>query len=226
MLVAVSRETDGKWLTACDCGGSSVVRAGNLTSGNSESCGCRRRSERRPEADRFWALVEKGDGCWTWKGAADGYGYGCFQTKRKVEKAHRVSYRLATGQPAGDLDVCHKCDNPPCVRPDHLFLGTAGDNVRDMVAKGRHFMVTKPELRARGERHGAAKITAADAAAIRGSSEPAAVLAAKYGVTRDNVNKIRKGLTWSDGFSNRAQKEQAETAALTAAMTYSAKVAR
>lgn len=91
-------------------------------------------------ADRFWLRVEKSDGCWEWKGARNGKRYGHLRRPRGgMVKAHRFSWELHNGRtvPAG-IKVCHACDNPPCVRPDHLFLGTQLQNVADMLAKGRY----------------------------------------------------------------------------------------
>jgi hypothetical protein len=90
------------------------------------------------DQERFWSRVNKTDGCWLWIGrAADGYGH--ITIAGGVRKAHRVSWTLANGGifPARHLFVCHKCDNPMCVRPDHLFLGTVQDNVKDMIQKQR-----------------------------------------------------------------------------------------
>ena len=91
----------------------------------------------------FWAKVKKGDGCWEWQGATDARptrrpGYGLVTVNGRRAKAHRVAWELANGReiPPGLL-ACHRCDNPPCVRPDHLFVGTMSDNIRDSVAKGR-----------------------------------------------------------------------------------------
>jgi hypothetical protein len=96
----------------------------------------------RPE-DRFWSKVERSQGCWLWTGGANEHGYGRFQIGRSrdeasVELAHRYSWRLATALdiPPG-LCVLHLCDNPPCVNPDHLVLGTQAANVFDMVQKNR-----------------------------------------------------------------------------------------
>jgi hypothetical protein len=86
-------------------------------------------------AERFWAFVERrpNDECWAWNGAkCDRQGRGAFQGTT----APRISYMLAFGDP-GALFVCHKCDNPRCVNPSHLFLGTQKDNVRDMISKNR-----------------------------------------------------------------------------------------
>lgn len=88
---------------------------------------------------RFWNMVEKSDGCWLWKGVRDRKGYGQIRFFGKITRAHRVSASLFQGRIIpSSLDVCHHCDNPPCVRPDHLFIGTRSDNMRDCQRKGRH----------------------------------------------------------------------------------------
>jgi hypothetical protein len=95
-----------------------------------------------PIAMRFWnkVAIAAPDDCWEWRGSRDHHGYGRIQRGRKgdgVVKAHRLSYELAHGPISSDLDVCHRCDNPPCVNPAHLFLGDATVNALDMVHKGR-----------------------------------------------------------------------------------------
>lgn len=89
-------------------------------------------------AERFWAKVVRSDGCWEWSGARGRpSAYGLVQMNRKLKKAHRVAYELAVGPIPPGFFVCHRCDNPPCCRPDHLFVGDASANQRDSFAKGR-----------------------------------------------------------------------------------------
>lgn len=98
----------------------------------------------RPIIDRFMSHVTKDDGtgCWLWNGSRNWAGYGLFlvgsrTTGRRHNGAHRVSHELFNGPIPEGMDVCHRCDNPPCVNPAHLFVGTRRDNVLDMVTKGR-----------------------------------------------------------------------------------------
>lgn len=93
------------------------------------------------ERSRFWSDVRKSDGCWLWTGTITSGSYGIFRRDDGTRvRAHRYSYELEYGVAPAALFVCHTCDTPLCVRPDHLFLGTALDNVRDKVAKGRHII--------------------------------------------------------------------------------------
>lgn len=89
--------------------------------------------------NRFWKQVTKTETCWIWAGHRNSEGYGFVRpdnTTRQIQ-AHRLAYALLRGVIPSGMCVCHHCDNPPCVRPDHLFLGTNKDNVRDAVQKGR-----------------------------------------------------------------------------------------
>jgi hypothetical protein len=101
--------------------------------------------EVRSAADRFWSKVEKSDECWKWTAGKHNAGYGVFWEKGRFYKAHRWSWERERGPIPDGLNLLHKCDNPACVRPDHLFLGTQKDNVNDMVSKGRHGIVTQRE---------------------------------------------------------------------------------
>lgn len=90
-----------------------------------------------PAERRFWAKTDRSGECWLWTGAKNPAGYGSFSMNGTNDMAHRTSWTLTYGPIPEGMFVCHHCDNPPCVRPDHLFLGTALDNMLDKVAKGR-----------------------------------------------------------------------------------------
>ncbi len=159
---------------------------------------------------RFWSKVDKGDGsgCWNWIGTLNHKGYGRFAIGRKEPFAHRISYRLHIGEP-GDLFVCHHCDNPRCVRPNHFFLGTNLDNLRDSIVKGRrrnvrgdaHYLRKYPEKRSYGEANGNSKLTADQVKEIRASYIPRKVscakLAKKFNVSTGLIHHILMRKTWA-----------------------------
>ncbi len=95
------------------------------------------RNSRTTTPEIFWRKVIKTDNCWLWNGPVDARGYGETMIKHKPKRAHRLAYEYTHGAIPPGLYVCHHCDNPLCVNPDHLFLGTAKDNTTDMVNKGR-----------------------------------------------------------------------------------------
>lgn len=98
-----------------------------------------------PEA-RFWAKVTKGEGCWEWQAHRNAKGYGVLgMASHRTRLAHRFSWEIHSGPVPDGLYVCHHCDNRACVRPDHLYVGTQRDNVRDCAARGRIGMWTKPD---------------------------------------------------------------------------------
>lgn len=139
---------------------------------------------------RFWSHVEKTESCWLWTGAVDRDGYGMltvYSDKRRVAKAHRLAFTLWHGRDPGPMFVCHSCDNPTCVRPDHLFLGTAADNSQDRVRKGRYM----PQ----------SKLTEQQVLEIRARYTPlvvtAKMLAAEFGVSKGLIYLILWRKIWT-----------------------------
>lgn len=140
--------------------------------------------------ERFLAKIgARSSDCWEWVGATQRGGYGEFSFGGRPVVATRWAYEHWIG-PIGSMDVLHRCDNPPCVNPSHLFLGTAGDNLADAKAKGR--------LRL-GEASPGSKLTAPQVAAIRAMPPERGVtrvLASRFGVTPQTIGKIRNGIIW------------------------------
>jgi hypothetical protein len=202
-----------------------------LLNGRGRFCGrtcywAHKRTVRRPLADRFWEKVDKHPGrwwngaeCWYWTGIPNPKGYGRISVHGRAGHdafAHRVAWELTYRLVPGGLWVLHHCDTPACVRPEHLFLGTAADNTADMMAKGRHVngvaplerrargerhgSRTKPESTPRGEKHTAAKLTDAQVCELRRRWSAGGIqqkaLAAEYSVSRGVVSEILSGKSW------------------------------
>jgi hypothetical protein len=168
----------------------------------------------RPLAERFWAMVVRSapGECWSWSGATHEAGYGVLGRGGRshgLARAHRVSWEIHHGPVPEGLWVLHKCDNPICTNPEHLFLGTAADNHADMRAKGR--MVPPPRLLGdrnprrirppKGELNGAAKLTDESVREIRRLYMPRVVtladLATRFGVSESVVGAVVRGVRWS-----------------------------
>jgi hypothetical protein len=147
---------------------------------------------------RFWNLVAKsrpGD-CWEWQSYKTCLGYGLFIVSRKRYYAHRVSYFLTRSEIPQEMCVLHRCDNPGCVNPDHLFLGTHKDNTQDMLAKGRR---PHHHYRKDGFRGHAKKLNIDKIREIRATFVPCGnirELAEKYGVSKSFIHRIIKGIAW------------------------------
>ena len=159
---------------------------------------------------RFWDKVDKNDDCWEWTASLNTAGYGIFwlPDPRRMHVAHRVSWMMANGQIPEGLCVCHKCDNRKCVRPDHLFLGTAADNNHDMIRKGRQVwpgapkgdlngVRLHPESLRRGDRNHNSKLNADAVREIRLSTEPASAIAERFGVCKSAITLVRRRKSWA-----------------------------
>ena len=148
----------------------------------------------KPLTVRFWQHVKKSTGCWEWQGVTRG-GYGRFKTRetgRRYVTASRLAWELTYRPIPSGMKVLHRCDNPPCCRPSHLFLGSQGDNVADCNSKGR-------ASNQRGIYNGNAKLTVKQVKALRAARSrgiPLKLLSDKYGVSSSHVSKIAHHQTW------------------------------
>lgn len=156
---------------------------------------------------RFWSKVNM-DGpvlrpdlgpCWIWTGAINNKGYGRFSPDSVTDLAHRFGYELQCGPLSADDDICHHCDNPPCVRGSHLFKGNAHLNALDMMAKGRNSVAVHPECILRGERTGQAKLRESQVIEIKARiarGEGCQRISEDYPVTRAAITLIKMGRNW------------------------------
>lgn len=136
--------------------------------------------------DRFWEKVNKNtqNGCWEWTASCYRTGYGKFGIGKLSKRAHRLSAEWA-GLVVDNLDVCHTCDNRKCVNPEHLFVGTRTDNMRDMAEKNRG--------------NGNSRVLSAeDVRSIRQSPKSCRSLGKEYGVGYQTIRLIKKNLTYKD----------------------------
>ncbi len=140
----------------------------------------------------FWSKVRQTDGCWEWTGTKDRDGYGTYgMTPGRTRKAHRLVWALTHGDLPTDMQVCHTCDNPSCVNPAHLFLGTCADNMRDKVIKGRANQVR--------EKNNHAKLTMEDAEQIRilrGRGMKLQEIAVQFGISIALVSNVANRKSW------------------------------
>lgn len=141
----------------------------------------------------FLDNVEKSSGCWLWTGCLDPRGYGQFSLLGIRQLAHRYSYQKFKGIIDCGMWVLHRCDNPACVNPDHLFLGTHEDNMADMVSKGR-------SLNQSGEKNHNARLDQNDVVAIRAeiaNGTKQRDLARRYSVSENQIKEIKYGRRWA-----------------------------
>lgn len=169
-----------------------------------ESKRCRKCYQKSTITDPFKRLmrhVKKTRKCWLWTGYRNPQGYGAFLFKGKSKPAHRIMYQLTRSAIPKGLCVCHSCDNPPCVKPSHLWLGTHYENKMDSVRKGRSFLPTPPEWDKSGDKNPNAKITWEIVKLVRKdfSSNPnqnISALGRTYDMNPSMVHNIIKNKQW------------------------------
>lgn len=176
---------------ACGCGLNPESRGARFATGHWA------RTRHTPALIRFEAKVERrsSSGCWPWLGTRDARNYGKFRIQKRASMvgAHRAAWMLWVGPIPDGLAVLHRCDNPPCCNPAHLFLGTILDNNADRHKKGRSGAP-------RGIAHGKSKLTPADVLAIReqlAAGVEQEVIGRHYGVTQANISAIKYRRTWA-----------------------------
>lgn len=150
---------------------------------------------------RFWSKVDKSGDCWLWTTSVSKAGYGFFWFSGRTELAHRMSWRFHFGAIPEGMMICHTCDNPSCVNPNHLFLGTAADNAKDRESKGRGANNRPPN---KGEANGRAKLTVKDVQEIRrllNEGHSGRSIAKQFGVSGVMVSFIKRGLSWKSDFA-------------------------
>lgn len=177
----------------------SSVSAEHGGGGNAQRSATVKRRGPKPthESVRFWNFVSPcpNTGCWLWVGAYQRKGYGHIGRAGKhngTVTASRLSYEMQNGQIPLGLFVLHRCDNPSCVNPEHLFLGTNADNMADCKEKGR---ARGPAFK--GEQHPNAKLSANDIASIRSDTGTCAAVGRKFNISASNVSTIRAGKGWA-----------------------------
>lgn len=149
-----------------------------------------KRGSKAPLSERFWLYVKRGrdNDCWLWTGSKRG-AYGKIKNSRKSLLSHRVSYELHFGVIPNGMLVCHRCDIPGCVNPNHLFLGTQSDNLKDCRDKGRFDQVN-------GSRQWMAKLTDSSVLEILKDGRKNIVIAEEYGVSAATISYIKSRKTW------------------------------
>jgi len=152
--------------------------------------------DKTPEI-RFWAKVKKTSSCWEWQGCKNNKGYGMFRVNNKHKYVHRFSYEIHKGEIPKGKFVCHHCDNPSCVNPDHLFCGTNSDNLMDASRKGR----LKNRNHPTGSKNGFSKLNEQKVKKIKkqlmDKTKTYEEISKPYGVDKTTIGLIARNKTWA-----------------------------
>lgn len=155
----------------------------------------------KPAVDYKRVKISK---CWIWPGVKSGHGYGIIKKGKRYIGAHRLIYEGVHGEIPEGMIVCHKCDNPPCINPRHLFMGTPADNMRDMINKGRQINLT-------GENHGMSKLTnkiVLDIIKRKNSGHSVRKIARDLNIKQSTVMNVWCGTAWNHLTAIRLRKEE------------------
>jgi hypothetical protein len=149
---------------------------------------------------RFWKYVERSNGCWLWTGCLNDSGYGIFRFEGRNYRATHISLWIYNRPVPQGLCALHKCDNPACVNPDHLYIGDKGQNIQDSYNRGRRPRIDVGDQN-RGSRNGMSKLTETDVIKIKQriqAGETNKDIAAEFGVNSSTISEIKSGRTWKE----------------------------
>lgn len=141
----------------------------------------------RERLENYTHRADGEDGCWVWTGCRSSSGYGALNVAGRMVATHRLAWEMANGAIPSGLFICHSCDNPSCINPAHLFLGTHIQNMADCKSKKRTM---------RGERHHQAKLSISVVREIRLGNGPLRFDAVRFGVSESTITRIRHGKLW------------------------------
>lgn len=188
-LTFIEKLDNGKYRCLCSCGNIVVVVGAKVSFGHTKSCGCY--AEERISRSKPIEWVERKSGCWECVShKPNAYGYPQYGHNRKNIMLSRFIYSELFGEIPEGMFVMHRCDNPACINPEHLIIGTPRDNTRDMVNKGRH---------ARGERNGHSLLRENEVEFIRNNYKKikGVVMAKMFGVSPQTICGIQKKREWA-----------------------------
>lgn len=188
------------WLCKCDCGNEKIALGEKLIYGKTRSCGCIRNppvkeaNEKTIKKIKRFSYINQKTGCWEWQKYKNKLGYGYISYRGTQLKAHRTSWIVFKGPIPDGMCVLHKCDNPKCINPDHLFLGTQFENIKDMLSKNRHGHGVNEGMKGAN-----AKLSDEDVFWIRKqeySWKNCHEIAEKFGISPFSIYRIFKRQTW------------------------------